>query len=64
MSAQNVSQNVKQARENALVGCYDEARVYYEGAIQDIKLLLKQTTDLDVKEKWQQVNHSGRVMGE
>jgi len=61
MSAQNVSQNVKQARENALVGCYEEAQVYYKGAAQDIRLLLKQTAELDVKEKWQQVNHARSI---
>ena len=57
-TAQNVSQNVKQARENALVGCYGEAQVFYEGAINDIKQLIKQTKDLDMKEKWQQVHYS------
>ena len=54
-TTQNVSENVKQAREQALLGCYEEAQVYYKGAVQDIRQLLKQTNDLDMTEKWKQV---------
>lgn len=50
-----VSGNVKQAREQALVGNYDESKVYYEGAILGVKKLLKQTHDPETKQKWQEV---------
>ena len=55
MSSQDVSENVKQARENALVGSYEEAKVYYTGAIQGVQQLLKQTQEPDKKEKWKEV---------
>lgn len=54
-TTQNVSENVKQAREHAMLGCYEMAQVYYKGAAQDIQQLLKQTNDLDMTEKWKQV---------
>ena len=54
-SAQDISENVKQARDQALVGDYDDARVYYSGAIQGVQQLLKQTQEPDKKEKWRQV---------
>ncbi len=56
--AQNVSENVKLAREKALVGSYGDAQVFYEGAVYEIKQLVKQTKDLDMKEKWQQVSNT------
>ncbi len=52
----DVSEDVKQARDQALVGCYDEAKVYYTGAIQGIQELIKQTSDTNLKEKWKQVS--------
>lgn len=55
MSAAEVSENVKQAREQALLGCYDEAKVFYMGATQSIQQLIKQTHDTDMKEKWKTV---------
>ena len=54
-TTQEVSENVKQAREQALVGCYDESKVFYTGAIEGIQQLIKQTNDRDMKEKWKQV---------
>ena len=54
-TTQNVSENVKEAREQALLGCYDEAQVYYRGAVQDILQLLKRTNERDMAEKWNQV---------
>ena len=54
-SAQDISENVKHARDQALLGNYDDARVYYSGAIQGVQQLLKQTQEPDKKEKWRQV---------
>lgn len=51
----SVSVNVKQAREQALVGNYDDSKVYYVGAIQGVQKVLKQTHDPETKHKWQEV---------
>lgn len=54
--AQEVTENVKQAREQALLGSYDEAKVFYTGAIEGIqRLLAKEKDDQGTKEKWKQV---------
>jgi len=55
---QEISENVKQAREQALVGNYDDSKVYYAGAIQGIQQLLKMTQEPDKKQKWSQVSSS------
>ncbi len=60
-TAQEVSENVKQARESALVGSYDDAKVYYSGAIQGVQQLLKQSQEPDKKQKWKQVGLSACV---
>lgn len=52
-----VTENVKQAREQALVGSYDDAKVFYGGAIQGIQQLLKEKDDQSMKEKWKQVRY-------
>ena len=52
--AQEVTENVKQAREQALLGSYDDAKVFYTGAIQGIQRLLAKQ-DQSTKEKWKQV---------
>lgn len=54
-STQEISENVKQARENALVGNYDESNVFYKGALQGVQQILKTTPDPDMKQKWKQV---------
>ena len=55
--AQEVTENVKQAREQALVGNYDDAKVFYAGAIQGIqRLLAREKHDQDTKDKWKEVN--------
>ena len=55
---EGVTTNVKQAREKALVGNYDDSKVYYVGAIQGVKKVLKQTHDPETKQKWQEVSLS------
>ena len=52
---EGVTGNVKQAREQALVGNYDDSKVYYVGAIQGVKKVIKQTHDPETKQKWQEV---------
>ena len=52
---QEVSENVKQARETALVGNYEDSKVFYAGAIQGVQQLLKHTPEPDNKQKWRQV---------
>ena len=55
-STQEISENIKQARENALVGNYEESKVCYQGALQDVQKMLKATPDLEMKQKWKQAN--------
>ena len=53
-----VTEDVKQAREQALVGAYDDAKVFYGGAIQGIQQLLKEKDDDQaMNDKWRQVHH-------
>ena len=58
---QDITENVKQAREQALVGMYDEAKVYYSGAIQGIQRMMKDKLEPDLKDKWKQVARSSQV---
>ena len=53
--AQKVTENVKEARDKALLGCYDDSKVFYGGAIQGIQQLMKEEQDSDMSEKWKQV---------
>lgn len=60
--AQEVTENVKQAREQALLGNYDDAKVFYAGAIQGIqRLLALERHDQSSKEKWKQVRGSATL---
>lgn len=61
-TAQKVTEDVKQAREQALVGCYDDAKVFYSGAIQGIQQMMKEKQDQDTNEKWKQVTRAGVVV--
>jgi len=51
----DVQENIKSARENALLGSYDTSQVYYQGALQQIQKHLSSITDPTRKQKWQQV---------
>lgn len=55
-STQEISENVKQARENALIGNYDDSNVFYKGALQGVQQMFKNTPDLDMKQKWKEVS--------
>ena len=54
-SSEEIAENVKQARELALMGDYDDAKVYYSGAVQGVQLILKQIQEPDKKQKWREV---------
>jgi len=54
----DIQENIKSARENALLGSYDTSQVYYQGALQQVQKHLVSITDPARKQKWQQVNAS------
>ncbi|KAG1664024.1 Katanin p60 ATPase-containing subunit A-like 1 [Nymphon striatum] len=55
ISISAICENTKMGREFALLGNYEPALVYYEGAVQQIHRLLQTITDPTRKQKWQQV---------
>lgn len=50
-----IGDNVKVARECSMLGNYETALIYYQGVVQQIHRHLQTTTDLSLKEKWQEV---------
>ena len=54
-SSEEISENVKQARELALMGSYEDAKVFYSGAVQGVQHMLKQIREPDKKQKWREV---------
>jgi len=54
----DIQENIKSARENALLGSYETSQVYYQGTLQQIQKHLTVTTDPTLKQKWQQVTGS------
>lgn len=54
-SVREICEDTKMAREYALLGNYETALVYYQGAVQMIHRLLATITDSIRKERWQQV---------
>jgi len=54
-SLSDIHENVKLARENALLGSYETSEVYYQGALQQIQKYLLSLADLERKQKWQEV---------
>lgn len=55
-TTQEITDNVKQGREQALVGSYDDAKVFYSGAIQGIQRLIREKQEPELKDKWKQVS--------
>lgn len=55
MSLVMISDNVKLAREYALLGNYDSAMVYYQGVLDQINKSLSSVKDVYLQQKWQQV---------
>ena len=57
MSIQEICENTKMGREQALLGNYETSQVYYQGVLQQIQKLLLTIKDTTRKQKWQQVGH-------
>ncbi|KAM4772756.1 katanin p60 ATPase-containing subunit A1 [Rhinophrynus dorsalis] len=55
MSLLMISENVKLAREYALLGNYDSAMVYYQGVLDQMNKYLYSVKDAFLQQKWQQV---------
>ncbi|XP_041536046.1 katanin p60 ATPase-containing subunit A1 [Microtus oregoni] len=55
MSLLMISENVKLAREYALLGNYDSAMVYYQGVLDQMNKYLYSVKDTCLQQKWQQV---------
>lgn len=58
MSLLEITDNVKLAREYALLGSYSSAAVCYQGVLEQIRKYLLSVRDSSVQQKWQQVNSS------
>lgn len=56
MSLLMISENVKLAREYALLGNYDSAMVYYQGVLDQMNKYLYSVKDTYLQQKWQQVS--------
>lgn len=56
MSLVMISENVKLAREYALLGNYDSAMVYYQGVLDQMSKYLSSVKDTYLQQKWQQVS--------
>lgn len=56
MSIREISENVKLAREYALLGNYSSASVLYHGLLEQIKKYVYTVRDSSFQQRWQQVN--------
>ena len=54
-SLEDILENAQMGRENALLGNYDTAVVYYQGVLQQIQKQMIQTGDSSKKQEWQLV---------
>ncbi|XP_029449930.1 katanin p60 ATPase-containing subunit A1 [Rhinatrema bivittatum] len=55
MSLLMITENVKLAREYALLGNYDSAMVYYQGVLDQMNKYLYSVKDAFLQQKWQQI---------
>lgn len=55
VTANEICDNIKLAREMSVLGNYESAEVYYEGSLQMISRLITAIPDPTRKNKWQQV---------
>jgi katanin p60 ATPase-containing subunit A1 len=62
VSVNEICENAKLARENAVMGNYDAAGIYYQGVIQQIHRLLAGITDPTRRGKWQLVSNVYKVV--
>lgn len=58
MSLGEINENVKLAREYALLGNYNSAVVCYQGVLEQIKKYQYSVRDSSLQQKWQQVRVS------
>lgn len=58
MSLREISENVKLAREYALLGNYSSASVLYHGLLEQIKKYAYTLRDSGFQQRWQQVSVS------
>lgn len=56
MSLREITENVKLAREYALLGNYSSASVLYHGSLEQIKKHVSTVRDSSLQQRWQQVN--------
>ena len=52
---EEIAENVKMAREYALLGNYVTSLVYFQGVLQQIQKYITRIVDPVRKQKWQQV---------
>lgn len=57
-----INENVKLAREYALLGNYDSAMVYYQGVLDQMNKYLYSVKDTYLQQKWQQVRSMTYVL--
>lgn len=58
MSLREISENVKLAREYALLGNYSSASVLYQGLLEQINKYVYTVRDGSLQQRWQQVHHN------
>jgi len=58
LTLNEIFENVKAARQNALLSSYDTSLVYYQGALGQIQKHLQTLTDPAKKQEWQQMRQS------
>lgn len=56
MSLREISENVKLAREYALLGNYSSASVLYHGLLEQINKYMYTVRDSSIQQRWQQVS--------
>lgn len=55
VTIKEICNNVLLARENSLLGNYEDSEVFYEGSLQKIHQLVLVVPDVTRKNKWEQV---------
>lgn len=55
MSLADLMENIKEARELALLGKYDSSLTYYSGALAQLKKFTTSIKEVDRKQQWQLV---------
>lgn len=63
MSLREISENVKLAREYALLGNYSSASVLYQGLLEQINKYVYTVRDGGLQQRWQQVHNNNLGQG-